>query len=352
VSHLEQLKAWPSLDSPAAFGLHENAEIMVALNDGKGMIDSSLTLLSGLLTNTAATKQASAGAGPENLDSIIDRILTRLPPDFDIEYVQVAYAVSYTQSLNSVLIQECIRYNGVTSKVRSSLNDLKRAVTGLVVMSQELEHIAASMTQNKVPVAWKEVSYPSVKPLASWVDDLLLRLKFLSDWIHSGPPDSFWISGFFFTQSFLTGVRQNFARNHTIAIDELSLTFRVLTPQDCVKLESREMGAPADGAYVHGLFLQGGRWDSQTGAIAESAPRELFSSLPTLHLLPAQTSKSAQSASTYECPVYKTSERAGTLSTTGHSTNLVMHVLLPVHSSHTSQHWIKRGVALLCQLDD
>lgn len=53
----------------------------------------------------------------------------------------------------------------------------------------------------------------------------------------------------------------------------------------------------------------------------------------------------------YECPVYKTSARSGTLTSTGHSTNFILSVDLN-SPNELASHWVKRSTALLCQLDN
>jgi len=248
--------------------------------------------------------------------------------------------------MNTVLNQELLRFNKLISKVRSTLTDVKKAVKGLVVMSAELEMLADGILTDRTPSVWIEVSYPSLKPLVSYIADLVARIQFFQTWIDEGVPEAFWLSGFYFTQSFLTGQLQNYARTLKLPIDTLIWNFKVLK-------FSAEHSRPASGCLAYGCFMDGARWDDNDSVVAESFPKVLFSALPTIHLTPCEVSKDPTDRRTvYPSPLYKTSGRKGTLTTTGHSTNFVMTLLLPITKQHTEKYWTKRGVACLLQLDD
>ncbi|XP_032391909.1 dynein heavy chain 3, axonemal isoform X2 [Etheostoma spectabile] len=335
-TYVNYIRSLPICADPCVFGLHSNADITKDNQETNQLLDGVLLTL---------PRQTGGGAKSpqEVVDELAEDILSKLPADFNIQMVIDKYPVMYEESMNTVLRQEIIRFNRLTHVVRVSLVNLRKALKGQIVMSAELENVFNSMLVGKLPAMWAAKSYPSLKPMGSYVTDLLARLKFLQDWIGTGPPTVFWVSGFYFTQSFLTGVAQNFARKYTIPIDFIGFEFEV------TKNETHIDEKPEDGAYVKGLYMEGARWDRENMVIGESLPKILFDSLPIIKLKPGEMAM-FKHENIYICPVYKTSARRGTLSTTGHSTNYVLSIELP--SDKPQKHWINRGVACLCQLDD
>lgn len=63
--------------------------------------------------------------------------------------------------------------------VRNTLRDLEKAIRGVVVMDSALEALSGSLLLGKVPEIWAKRSYPSLKPLGSYITDFLARLNFL-----------------------------------------------------------------------------------------------------------------------------------------------------------------------------
>ncbi|TPX32092.1 hypothetical protein SmJEL517_g04759 [Synchytrium microbalum] len=338
-NYIQYIKSLPMTQTPEVFGLHDNADIAKDLNEVNLLISSVLS--------TQARVSANAGGRSQDdlCREIATGILDKLPADFDVRGTQKKYPVSYEESMNVTLVQELVRFNKLLVIIRESLQSVLKALRGLVVMSKDLEEVANSLTLGRVPEMWANKSYPSLKPLGGYITDFLLRLKFFQDWIDVGQPAVFWMSGFYFPQSFITATMQNYSRKYQIPIDLLTLKYEVMDLDDYTT-------PPTDGVYVRGLFLEGARWNRETRVIDESIPKMLTDALPVLRMTPIKDDEVAKkdTGGYYECPLYKTSARRGTLSTTGHSTNYVMNVQLP--SSHPQKHWICRGVASVLQLSD
>ncbi|RKO99706.1 hypothetical protein CXG81DRAFT_14142 [Caulochytrium protostelioides] len=334
---VEHIRTLPAETTPAVFSLHANADMT------KNQLETDAFFGAVLQTQSRSGGHGEGGRTEHAVAEMAVEMLHRLPPPFNVAHVAAAYPTNYNESMNTVLLQEVIRYSGLLEAIRASLINIQKALQGLIVMSPDLEEMASAMLNGTIPKLWTGKSYPSLKPLSSYFADFLARLQFFTKWEATGQPIVFWLPGFFFPQSFLTGVLQNYARKYAIPIDLLDFQYTVLP--------TRTSGVRAEeGQYITGLFLEGARWDTETSSLEESHPRVLYDRLPLVWLQPGERSRFPV-VQAYTCPVYKTSARRGTLSTTGHSTNFVMSLrLLTPHVPEA--HWIRRGVATLLALND
>ncbi|CAM9410945.1 unnamed protein product, partial [Discosporangium mesarthrocarpum] len=331
----------PAVDNPEIFGMHENANVTFNTNESLGLMASILSL---------QPREGSGGGGKSNDDIVTELandIESQIPASLDDEEAgSTTFIVQDNGLLSSlaiVLKQEMVKFNRLLSAMLSSITELKKAVKGLVVMSQDLDRMYTSFMNNQVPSLWSNVSFASLKTLASWNKDLIFRVEFMRSWLQNGQPACFPLPVFFFPQGFMTGTLQTFARKYQVAIDTLNYKFEVMHEDPADVKEG-----PDDGIYCHGLWLEGARWDTDEWQLKESLPGEMYMLLPLIHFMPAVGHKTA--ATDYACPVYKTAERKGVLSTTGMSTNFVIAVELPTDVSPDV--WVLYGVAALCNLTD
>ncbi len=341
-SYIASIESLPLQADPEVFNMHENANLTFQRNSSTAIVTSILSIQPREIVSASGVSSDSLVASlaadmEERLPALLDRKKAG-PETFKLSPLGVM------DSLGTVLSQELERFNRLLGVMRRTLGDLQRAIRGEVVMSSELDRMYSSLLNNSVPELWTRVAYPSLKPLASWVTDLAQRIAFMHDWLVNGPPNSFWLAGFFFPQGFMTGALQNHSRKYALPIDTLAFTFRVLPVYERKEVEL----APEDGVLIDGLYMDGARWDDEAQAMADSRLGELSSTVPVIHFLPTDEPQTTQ-AGEYQCPVYKTSVRAGVLSTTGASTNYILSVAIPIKNDES--YWTLKGAALLCQAD-
>ena len=142
----------------------------------------------------------------------------------------------------------------------------------------------------------------------------------------------------------MTAALQSYARRTQTPIDALQFRTTVL-PCQAEDVEEPQ----TEGVNIHGLFLQGAKWDAPKSILEDSEHGVPIVGFPVIWLQPADVEENV-SVGCYQCPLYKTSTRRGELSTTGHSTNFVLYLAVP--SARPPDYWVRRGAALLCMTDD
>jgi dynein heavy chain len=333
--YLNYIESLPIYTNPEIMGLHQNSEIMTNQNESSNLLKQSKAI-------QPSTSSNMSSDGENQSFALISSIKLKIPQLLNIQKIKLKFPIIYEDSLNTVLIQEATKFNELIDTIIKSMDNLKLAVEGLIVLNFDLEQVLNDITNYVVPKLWSN-TFLSLKPLFSWLDELNQRIQFFEDWTNNGTPNVFWFNAFSFPQAFLTGTLQNYARKTKTAIDKLTFDFKMMGKSDFLDAFKK----PDIGVLIYGLFLEGARWDYLEEKLNEEIPNELYSKAPVIWLIPSLKTEKDLSGY-YRCPLYKTLTRSGTLTTTGHSSNFVMNI--DFECKLQSDHWVRRGAACFLAL--
>ncbi|XP_027744226.1 dynein heavy chain 5, axonemal isoform X1 [Empidonax traillii] len=326
--YLQYIQSLPAYDTPEVFGLHPNADITCQSKVSKDVLDIILSI----------QPKDSSGGGGETREAVVARLaddmLEKLPADYvPYEVKEKLKTMGPFQPMNIFLRQEIEQMQRVISLVRSTLTDLKLAIDGTIVMSENLRDALDCMYDGRIPASWKKASWAS-STLGFWFTELLERNHQFYKWIFESRPNCFWMAGFFNPQGFLTAMRQEITRaNKGWALDSV-----VLCNEVTKWMKDDITNPPLEGVYVYGLYLEGAGWDKRNMRLTESKPKVLFEMMPVIKIY--AENNTVKDPHLYSCPIYKKTSR----------TDMNYIAAIDLKTRQPPEHWVLRGVALLCDV--
>merc|ERR1711907_699434 len=239
--------------------------------------------------------------------------------------------------LNVHLGQEVDRMEIIISLTRKTLQNLKLAIAGTVIMTADLADALDCIYTARVPAAWLKKSWISPS-MGIWFGSLCNRAGELNSWLTNGRPKSFWLTGYFNAQGFLTAVQQEVTRRHQgWSLDDIQVYTEV---QNMEKEDAERKDRLEEGVYIWGLFLEAAAWDKKRNSLVDAPPKMLFCPVPLL-LVTAIKRGEKKLGADYSCPCYTIPKRTGQFYI--FNANIKTDVVPST--------WLLRGTALLCSKD-
>ncbi|XP_043973511.1 dynein axonemal heavy chain 11 isoform X1 [Gambusia affinis] len=312
-------------ENPVLYGLHPNAELECLTATSENMFRS----LWELQHQDSFRRDEATESTDEKIMAIIEDILEKLPEEYNVS--EMMGKTTERSPYVLVCFQECERMNLLVAEIKKSLSELDAGLKGELSISSSMERLQSALFNDFVPDSWTRLAYPSTKTLAEWLNDLMTSCHELDCWTQDFVlPAVVWLSGFFNPQSFLTAVLQSIARKNQWPLDKMTLTV------DVTKKMKEDFGhPPREGAYIHGLFMEGARWDIESSIISEAFLGDLTPAMPVLYVR-AVPAEEQELRNTFECPVYRTKQRGSTYVWAFH-----------LRTKEPPPHWVVAGVALL-----
>lgn len=368
----------PTKDSPVIFGMHPNADLTFRLKESQEMITT--------LVDTQP-KDAGAAGGKSKEDIVKEKLEKDVIPVLPDDFVEAFYSeridgmrgppgisdVGLKVPLVVFLKQEIERFQMILKIVKTNVSSMIDAIDGTVIMTPELVDSINSIFDFRAPHTWVydptgvEISWLTPS-LTAWISGLLNRHHQLNSWLTKGRPTSYWLTGFFNPQGFLTAMKQEVTRINRAkgwSLDEVTYTTDVtkdIVQTDDGRIEGRTLNQPSEGVLIHGLYLEGAAWHRSEKRLEEQHKGELHYYFPIIHVSAASTAKEQGPGAKgrvdekvlekthYKCPVYKYPKRTDKY--------LIFRVFLKAEGQSATStlakgvsatmNWTLKGVVLLC----
>jgi len=273
---------------------------------------------------------SGGGGGADDVTALVADFLERTPEDFLMH--EIEERVEDQNPYVCVILQECVRMNLLLTEIRGSLIELQLGMEGSLNMSDSMDTLLKCLGLNRVAPSWEAKAYPSKKSMSVWFLDLLSRVEQLKGWSDTLiTPVSVWITGLFNPMAYITAILQTTARAEQLPLDQMDIFTDVTEELNPALLTVNS----EDGMYIHGLFMEGARWDTKKGAITDSLPKELHPEMPVVRVR-GVVHGTYEMDGLFVCPIYITTMRGPTFT-----------FKATLKSTDPLNKWIMAGVCLL-----
>ncbi len=352
-------------DPPQVFGLHGSADLTFRLKDFKLLLETISSTL---------PKEGGGGSGlskEADVENRVEAMLGSLPEEFlENEYRTKIENLSWGSigkgllvPLHNVLLQEIIRIQSIITLVKKSLLDIREALKGRLMMTNEIVLAIDALYLTKPPNAWmfnansEEISWLSVT-VSMWYEGLKIRADRLREWMNSAfnQRPAFYLTGFLNPQGFIAAFKQEVFKlkkqsQSNLTLDMINLKFEPDKTESDPKVyvmndKKRDQKDKSNSMLIYGMYLEGAIWTSggMLGDDNEANSRNTVTKFPVINCIgiteEIKTGAGAQ-GSLYRCPVYKYPKRTDKY--------FIIEINLKCPGNDQDEKfWQKRGVALLC----
>ncbi|XP_074039467.1 dynein axonemal heavy chain 7-like [Leptinotarsa decemlineata] len=304
---LSYISKLPEKQNPEIYGMNEYNDALCNRKEAEHMLKT-------IFEASLVQRQQFIEVNEFTLITTIEDVLTNIPKRLE-----------YKTRDNYVIHQEKVKYNNLLHILTESLQSLKQAIGGAKFISPDEEGMAEDILKFTVPKQWLNVAFVHEKNLPNFISMLRKRVDFFQNLAVT--EKCFPLSAFFSPRTLICKAKLDFSVACGDTVENVDFTFDVLKDKSDIT---------ADGIVITELYMFGAKWDEDCGKILE-AHSCVYNALPPILFSPVCKGV-GENVNCYKFPVYQSVDMKDLIT------------FIPLETSATKEHWIKRGVRIFCQI--